>query len=43
MKGSRMIDINIEWGWMLVGFVVGISSAWCVSDLVFPIKDEDND
>ena len=34
-----MADLNIEWGWMLVGFIVGISCSWFVSDLVFPIKE----
>lgn len=38
-----MIDINIDWMWMGVGFVIGISCAWFVSDLVFPIKDKNND
>ena len=36
-----MADINIEWGWMVVGFIVGISCSWFVSDLVFPIKNRD--
>jgi hypothetical protein len=31
-------NIDIDWTWMLVGFVVGIGSAWFVSDLVFPIR-----
>ena len=35
-----MVDINIEWMWMGVGFIVGISCAWFVSDLVFPIKKD---
>lgn len=35
-----MVDLNIEWGWMLVGFVVGIGSAWFVSDLVFPVSKD---
>jgi preprotein translocase subunit SecF len=38
--------MDIDWMWMLVGFIVGISSAWFVSDLVFPVvkhKDDDND
>jgi hypothetical protein len=35
-----MVDINIDWMWMGVGFVAGISSAWLVSDLVFPIKKD---
>ncbi len=34
-----MADINIEWIWMGVGFVVGVVSAWFVSDLVFPTKE----
>ena len=38
-----MIDINIDWMWMGVGFIVGVGSAWFVSDLVFPIKDRNND
>lgn len=38
-----MVDLNIEWGWMFVGFIVGIGCAWFVSDLVFPIKDKNND
>lgn len=35
-----MADLNVEWMWMGVGFVVGIASAWIVSDLVFPTKEE---
>jgi hypothetical protein len=35
-----MVDINIEWMWMGVGFIAGIGSAWLVSDLVFPIKKD---
>jgi len=35
-----MFDINIDWMWMGVGFVIGIGSAWFVSDLVFPIKKD---
>lgn len=31
-------NLNIEWWWMLVGFVVGVGSAWFVSDLVFPLR-----
>lgn len=42
-KGSWMVDINIDWMWMGVGFVIGISSAWFVSDLVFPVKNKDRD
>lgn len=38
-----MADISIEWGWMLAGFIVGISGSWFVSDLVFPIKESKND
>lgn len=39
-----MVDnLNIEWAWMGVGFVIGISSAWFVSDLVFPIKHKEKD
>jgi hypothetical protein len=39
-----MVDIDIEWGWMLAGFVIGIVCSWFVSDLVFPIiKSEEND
>jgi len=34
-----MADINIEWFWMMVGFVVGITCSWFVSDLVYPSKD----
>lgn len=34
-----MVDLNIEWAWMLVGFVVGIGCSWFVSDLVYPAKD----
>jgi len=32
--------INIDWMWMLVGFVIGVGSAWFVSDLVFPVKKD---
>lgn len=35
-----MADINIEWAWMLGGFVVGIMCSWFVSDLVYPVKEE---
>lgn len=30
--------ITVDWMWMGVGFVVGITCAWVVSDLVFPIN-----
>lgn len=33
-----MVDLNIDWMWMGVGFVIGISCSWFVSDLVFPIR-----
>jgi len=33
-----MVDIN--WVQVGVGFIIGISSAWLVSDLVFPIKKD---
>lgn len=33
-----MVDLNIDWMWMGVGFVIGIGCAWFVSDLVFPIR-----
>jgi hypothetical protein len=33
-----MFDINIDWTWMGVGFVVGIGCSCLVSDLVFPIR-----
>lgn len=33
-----MVDINVDWMWMGVGFVVGIGCSWLVSDLVFPIR-----
>lgn len=36
-----MVDLNVEWGWMFVGFVVGIGCSWLVSDLVFPVKEVD--
>ena len=32
--------IKVDWMWMLVGFVIGISSAWFVSDLVFPVRNK---
>jgi hypothetical protein len=35
-----MVDLNIDWMWMGVGFILGIGSAWFVSDLVFPIKKD---
>lgn len=38
-----MADINIDWVWMLVGFIVGIGCSWFVSDLVFPVKEIDRD
>lgn len=34
-----MADISMEWIYMGVGFVVGVGSAWFVSDLVFPTKE----
>lgn len=34
-----MADINIEWLWMMVGFVIGIGCSWFVSDLVYPVKE----
>jgi len=33
-----MFDISIDWMWMGVGFIVGISCSWFVSDLVFPVS-----
>jgi hypothetical protein len=33
-----MFNLNIDWMWMGVGFFIGVSCAWCVSDLVFPVK-----
>lgn len=33
-----MVDLNIDWMWMGVGFVIGISCSWFVCDLVFPIR-----
>ena len=38
-----MVDTNIVWIWMGVGFVVGVVCSWFVADLIFPIKDKDND
>jgi hypothetical protein len=38
-----MVNLHIEWAWMLVGFVVGIACSWFVSDLVFPIMEKKND
>jgi len=38
-----MFDISIDWMWMGVGFIVGVGCSWFVSDLVFPIKDKNND
>jgi hypothetical protein len=32
-----MFDINIDWMWMGVGFIVGIVCSWSVCDLVFPV------
>lgn len=32
--------MNIDWIWMGVGFVIGISCAWFVSDLVFPVSKD---
>lgn len=31
-------NITVDWMWMGVGFVIGIGSAWFVSDLVFPVR-----
>lgn len=34
-----MLDnIDIDWVWMLAGFVFGIVCSWFVSDLVYPIN-----
>ncbi len=30
--------MTIEWMWIGVGYVIGISCGWIVSDLVYPIK-----
>ena len=38
-----MVDLNIEWMWMGVGFVVGIVCSCFVSDLVFPVKEVEKD
>jgi hypothetical protein len=38
-----MVNLQIEWAWMLVGFVVGIVCSWFVSDLVFPVGEKTND
>ena len=38
-----MINLHIEWMWMLVGFVVGIVCSWFVSDIVFPVGEKTND
>jgi hypothetical protein len=39
-----MLDnLNVEWLWMGLGFIVGVGSSLSVSDLIFPIKDKDND
>ncbi len=37
-----MVDsLNIDWITFGVGFVTGIVGSWFVSDLVFPVKNED--
>lgn len=34
-----MLDnISIGWGWMLVGFVIGVACCYFVCDLIFPVK-----
>jgi hypothetical protein len=38
-----MVNLHIEWAWMLAGFVVGIVCSWFVSDLVFPVGEKTND
>lgn len=38
-----MVDINIEWGWILVGFIIGIIGSWLVSDLVFSLGNKDEE
>lgn len=30
--------MTVEWMWMGVGFIAGISCSWFVSDLVYPIR-----
>lgn len=34
-------NLNTEWWWVLVGFIVGVTCSWFVCDLVFPIKKKD--
>jgi hypothetical protein len=40
-----MFDLNIDWMWVSVGFIVGVGCSWFVSDLVFTtvnVKEEDH-
>jgi hypothetical protein len=38
-----MFDINIDWMWMGVGFVIGVGCSCFVSDLVFPLGNKDEE
>jgi hypothetical protein len=34
-----MLDnLNVEWLWMGLGFIIGVGSSWVVADLVYPIR-----
>ncbi len=36
-----MADIlYVDWTWLGVGFIAGVSCSWAVCDLVFPIKKD---
>jgi hypothetical protein len=36
-----MLDnLNVEWLWMGLGFIIGIGSSWFVSDLIYPIRGQ---
>lgn len=37
-----MTGIQIDWMWMGAGFIIGIICAWFVSDLVFPVRNKND-
>lgn len=35
-----MLDLYIDWTCISMGFIIGVVSAWLVSDLVFPLNNK---